>query len=75
MPCLNSLKIQESQIIISLSLFAEVVRAMNFLLNQGLIMYWGTARWSPFEIFEAYSIVTKVLMQHDDLLAITNFKG
>lgn len=33
----------------------EVVRAMNYLINAGMVMYWGTARWTPFEIFESYS--------------------
>ncbi|CAG9769016.1 unnamed protein product [Ceutorhynchus assimilis] len=33
----------------------EVVRAMNYVINQGWVMYWGTARWSPVEIMEAYT--------------------
>jgi len=33
----------------------EVVRAMTFLIEAGLVMYWGTSRWSPFEIFESFS--------------------
>ena len=33
----------------------EVLRAMTYLVDNGKIMYWGTARWSPFELFEAYS--------------------
>ena len=28
---------------------------MTYLINAGKVMYWGTARWSPFEIFEAYA--------------------
>ena len=28
---------------------------MTFLIEAGLVMYWGTSRWSPFEIFESYS--------------------
>lgn len=28
---------------------------MNHAINQGWIMYWGTSRWSPVEIMEAYS--------------------
>ncbi|XP_072552457.1 voltage-gated potassium channel subunit beta-2-like isoform X1 [Salminus brasiliensis] len=35
---------------------AEVVRAMTFVINQGLAMYWGTSRWSAMEIMEAYSV-------------------
>ncbi|XP_077356811.1 voltage-gated potassium channel subunit beta-2-like isoform X2 [Festucalex cinctus] len=34
----------------------EVVRAMTFVINQGMAMYWGTSRWNAVEIMEAYSI-------------------
>ncbi|XP_036846333.1 voltage-gated potassium channel subunit beta-3 isoform X1 [Oncorhynchus mykiss] len=34
----------------------EIVRAMTFVINQGMAMYWGTSRWSPMEIMEAYSV-------------------
>jgi voltage-dependent potassium channel beta subunit len=34
----------------------ETVRAMNFLINQGLAFYWGTSEWSADQIMEAYSI-------------------
>jgi voltage-dependent potassium channel beta subunit len=34
----------------------ETVRAMNFLINQGLAFYWGTSQWSADQIMEAYSI-------------------
>ncbi|KAJ8688424.1 hypothetical protein QAD02_024219, partial [Eretmocerus hayati] len=33
----------------------EIVRAMNYVVNQGWVMYWGTSKWSPGEIMEAYS--------------------
>lgn len=33
----------------------EIVRAMHYVISQGWAMYWGTARWSPVEIMEAYS--------------------
>uniref|UniRef100_A0A182XH91 NADP-dependent oxidoreductase domain-containing protein n=1 Tax=Anopheles quadriannulatus TaxID=34691 RepID=A0A182XH91_ANOQN len=33
----------------------EIVRAMNYVISQGWSMYWGTARWSPVEIMEAYT--------------------
>lgn len=33
----------------------EVVRAMHYVISQGWVMYWGTARWSPVEIMEAYT--------------------
>ncbi|XP_051751312.1 voltage-gated potassium channel subunit beta-3 isoform X1 [Ctenopharyngodon idella] len=35
---------------------SEVVRAMTFVINQGMAMYWGTSRWSAMEIMEAYSV-------------------
>uniref|UniRef100_A0A3B4UQM6 Voltage-gated potassium channel subunit beta-1 n=1 Tax=Seriola dumerili TaxID=41447 RepID=A0A3B4UQM6_SERDU len=34
----------------------ETVRAMTHVINQGMAMYWGTSRWSPMEIMEAYSV-------------------
>ncbi|XP_021927107.1 voltage-gated potassium channel subunit beta-2 isoform X2 [Zootermopsis nevadensis] len=33
----------------------EVVRAMNHVISHGWAMYWGTARWTPVEIMEAYT--------------------
>lgn len=29
---------------------------MNFLVEKGEIMYWGTSRWTPVEMMEAYSL-------------------
>ncbi|KAM9315818.1 voltage-gated potassium channel subunit beta-1 isoform 1-T1 [Gastrophryne carolinensis] len=34
----------------------EIVRAMSYVINQGMAMYWGTSRWSAMEIMEAYSV-------------------
>ncbi|MBC7864923.1 MAG: aldo/keto reductase [Bacteroidia bacterium] len=34
----------------------ETVRAMNNLITQGKILYWGTSEWSAQEIMEAYSV-------------------
>ncbi|KAL1021322.1 hypothetical protein UPYG_G00011760 [Umbra pygmaea] len=34
----------------------ETVRAMSYVINQGMAMYWGTSRWSSMEIMEAYSV-------------------
>uniref|UniRef100_A0A3B3U1V5 Voltage-gated potassium channel subunit beta-2 n=1 Tax=Poecilia latipinna TaxID=48699 RepID=A0A3B3U1V5_9TELE len=34
----------------------QTVRAMTHVINQGMAMYWGTSRWSPMEIMEAYSV-------------------
>ncbi|XP_017773907.1 PREDICTED: voltage-gated potassium channel subunit beta-2 isoform X2 [Nicrophorus vespilloides] len=33
----------------------EIVRAMHYCISQGWAMYWGTARWSPVEVMEAYT--------------------
>jgi voltage-dependent potassium channel beta subunit len=34
----------------------ETVRAMNFLISQGLAFYWGTSEWTADQIMQAYSI-------------------
>ena len=34
----------------------ETVRAMDTLIQQGKILYWGTSEWSAQEIMQAYSI-------------------
>lgn len=34
----------------------EIVRAFTHVINNGWAMYWGTSRWSPMEIMEAYSV-------------------
>lgn len=34
----------------------EVVWAMNTLINQGKILYWGTSMWSAAEIMEAHRV-------------------
>ncbi len=34
----------------------ETVRAMNFLIDQGLVFYWGTSEWTADQIMQAYSI-------------------
>lgn len=34
----------------------ETVRAFTFVINQGWAMYWGTSRWTPTDIMEAYSV-------------------
>ena len=33
----------------------ETVRAMNDLIRQGKVLYWGTSEWSASQIMEAYS--------------------
>jgi voltage-dependent potassium channel beta subunit len=34
----------------------ETVRAMNFIIDQGMAFYWGTSEWSAAQIMEAYAI-------------------
>jgi voltage-dependent potassium channel beta subunit len=37
----------------------ETVRAMNYLIDQGKALYWGTSEWSAQEITEAYGIARR----------------
>lgn len=39
--------------------FEETVRAMTYLLNQGLAFFWGTSEWSADRILQAYSIAMR----------------
>jgi voltage-dependent potassium channel beta subunit len=34
----------------------ETVRAMNHLIDHGMVLYWGTSEWSAEEIYTAYHI-------------------
>eukprot|EP00095_Tigriopus_kingsejongensis_P010658 maker-scaffold627_size122700-snap-gene-0.33 protein:Tk10658 transcript:maker-scaffold627_size122700-snap-gene-0.33-mRNA-1 annotation:"voltage-gated potassium channel subunit beta-2" len=34
----------------------EIARAMTYLINCGKIMYWGTSRWTPAEIYEVIGV-------------------
>jgi voltage-dependent potassium channel beta subunit len=38
---------------------AETVWAMNHLIQQGKILYWGTSEWSAQEIMEAHSVADR----------------
>ena len=38
----------------------ETVRAMNTLIEQGKILYWGTSEWSAQEIAEAYAVADRL---------------
>lgn len=44
----------------------ETVRAMNYLINQGLAFYWGTSEWNASQITEAYAVA-----QREHLIAPT----
>ncbi|MFN8257475.1 MAG: aldo/keto reductase [Bacteroidales bacterium] len=37
----------------------ETVRAMNYLINQGLAFYWGTSEWNAEQIRQAYEIARR----------------
>ena len=37
----------------------ETVRAMNHLIQQGKVLYWGTSEWSGVEIMEAHRVAEK----------------
>ena len=38
---------------------AETVLAMNHLINQGKVLYWGTSEWSGVEIMEAHRVAAE----------------
>lgn len=38
----------------------ETVRAMDDLIHQGMILYWGTSEWSAAEIMRAYAIAREL---------------
>jgi len=38
----------------------EIVRAFNFLIDQGLTFYWGTSEWSASEVREAYEVAKRL---------------
>ncbi|MEO5943505.1 MAG: aldo/keto reductase [Ferruginibacter sp.] len=38
----------------------ETVWAMNILIQQGKILYWGTSEWSAAEIMEAHRVATQL---------------
>ena len=37
----------------------ETVRAMNYLIDQGKVFYWGTSEWSASQIMEAYAVARR----------------
>ena len=37
----------------------ETVRAMDVLVKQGKILYWGTSEWKPNQLIEAYKFASK----------------
>ncbi len=41
----------------------ETVRAMNYLIDQGMAFYWGTSEWSAEQIRQAYEIARQLGMQ------------
>lgn len=40
----------------------ETVRAMNVLIQQGKVLYWGTSEWSAQEIMEAFMVARQYNM-------------
>ncbi|KAJ7595986.1 voltage-gated potassium channel beta-2 subunit [Mycena floridula] len=38
----------------------EVVRAFNFVIDQGWALYWATSEWSAVQIEEAYHVATRL---------------
>lgn len=40
----------------------EIVRAMTYVINQGLALYWGTSRWGAAEIM--VSVPPYIVLPH-----------
>ena len=38
----------------------ETVRAMNVLINQGKVLYWGTSEWTAPQLEEAFSVADRL---------------
>ncbi|KAL5388720.1 hypothetical protein DPSP01_002827 [Paraphaeosphaeria sporulosa] len=38
----------------------ETVRAMNFLINSGKVLYWGTSEWLASEVEEAWAVADRL---------------
>jgi voltage-dependent potassium channel beta subunit len=38
----------------------EIVRSMNFIINQGWAFYWGTSEWSASDLLEACAIADRL---------------
>uniref|UniRef100_A0A670ZCQ9 Potassium voltage-gated channel subfamily A regulatory beta subunit 1 n=1 Tax=Pseudonaja textilis TaxID=8673 RepID=A0A670ZCQ9_PSETE len=51
-----------SSLVITTKLYWEIVRAMTYVIDRGMTMYWGTSRWSAMEIMEAYSVARQFNM-------------
>ena len=41
----------------------EVVETMNWIIDQGYALYWGTSEWTACQIFEAYDICDKLQLE------------
>ncbi|XP_063319844.1 voltage-gated potassium channel subunit beta-2-like isoform X2 [Pelmatolapia mariae] len=48
--------------LVALEAICQTVRAMTYVINQGMSMYWGTSRWTSMEIMEAYSVARQFNM-------------
>ena len=38
----------------------EIVRAFNFVIDQGKAFYWGTSEWPAYQIVEAHGTANKL---------------
>ena len=38
----------------------EIVTSMNWIIEQGYALYWGTSEWTACQIMEAYDICDKL---------------
>lgn len=37
-----------------------MIRAMNYVINEGWCLYWGTAKWSHVEVFVELVVLISV---------------
>ncbi len=37
---------------------------MSYCVDTGLCLYWGSARWSPVEVYEAFSVAKTIMGVH-----------
>ncbi len=53
-------------------MFTEVVRAMTFVIDQGMAMYWGTSRWNAVEIMVGQNVEPHQILEPQQNLIKTS---
>lgn len=52
---------------------AEIVRAMTFVIEQGMAMYWGTSRWNVVEIMVTQLTAVRPPQLYSELVSLHSF--